>query len=470
MCLIALCPPGKKLEDWEIRSAFNKNSDGFGIMMPHPEKEGLRIHRILSKTSDAVVELYHQALTNPKLASHPHGIHFRFKTHGKVDLANTHPFRVLRKDKHGMDLFMMHNGVISAMSGIKTDDDKSDTWKYIRHLIRPLLKENPALIYNPKFQIMMGMSIGSPNKLLFMDGDGKTIIVNGYQGKTREDGIWLSNDYSIYSSPVMNYGRGASEYNRHWMERFGSRRYSNTTTTTTTTKSKSEATETKVPFDPSNSVLLGTSGGRSVVTANNLPDPSDNKFYDSAGKFMIDAWKKECESFFPAFVEEVLRSRSGEQQNATTDTSDGSTNGASTVPQDQSQGSEAAASSTAEVQPDSGSHPAVTCKESPGTDIVDCEKSCDCLSIIEKSKSQSVFAKGGTSREDSPFLNTTGTTKGVSVTTQDLMTMDEDELLETVSAYPDLIRDWIMDQLLFLDDITSREYGGGIRRGKYYSH
>jgi len=124
----------------------------------------------------------------------PMGLHFRFTTNGGTNKANCHPFEVLNKKQHNRDIWVMHNG--PQLPTPMIDVDKSDTHQYVKWVLRPMLANNPELIYNNDWKEMIEDSIGS-DKLLFLDGsNGKFTIINEDHGETL-DNMWLSNTYSI---------------------------------------------------------------------------------------------------------------------------------------------------------------------------------------------------------------------------------------------------------------------------------
>lgn len=475
MCLIALMPPGTKLEEWEIKSAFQRNDDGFGIMMPMGDGT-IKVQKILPKTVDPVIELYNKFLSSDIAKTHHHAVHFRFKTHGQTDLANAHPFRVLRKEKHGIDLYMMHNGVISSNSLPKSDPNKSDTWHFIHHLLRPTLKYNPKLIYDPKFQKMIEMAIGFGSKLTFMDHEGTPIIINKTGGMERSDGIWLSNSSAIQRPSVNTHRQGGwsgADYSRHWSERFSNSRQASSSSNSSgpnVTKEK----QTEIPFDPSTSPLIASLGGPGPDSCP-IPDPLEGKYYDKDGKWVPDAWKRDCDSFFLAFETGGLRSPSGDQQNATTNSSEKSSSGDQQPPNLNSGGdTPTEGATTCELQSADGtvrSSGAVTCKLNPGTPIADCEKDCDCAATIEKSKSLSVMAggeNGGSQMARIPFSsddstnirlsqfisNYDPTSEQPSITTELLCELNEEEILDLIMSFPEAMSKYVMEMLAFFDELT----------------
>jgi hypothetical protein len=187
MCLIIAKMDAESVVPVEhIRSAFTNNSDGFGIMTA-------RDGRIVVSRG-----LYGINQIEALFADHagvPFVAHYRFATSGGVSVANTHPFKILDKDEDGMDLYMVHNGVITRVNSTATE---SDTAVFVKQMLIPLFKSDPTLIQKPEFQELLKNAIGGGNKLTFMDGDGKITIINDSAGH-RQGEIWYSNKYSLES-------------------------------------------------------------------------------------------------------------------------------------------------------------------------------------------------------------------------------------------------------------------------------
>lgn len=183
MCVIIHKPAdARPSEDLLVACATN-NPDGFGIMFV----ENGRIHTIKDPDSFRFFEVY-DAYKDREL-----GIHFRWKTHGEIDMENTHPYAVLEPEAHDADLWLMHNGIISIE---QRDKSKSDTWHFVRYMLRPILEQTGLdVIRNKSFQTLIEEYIGSSNKLLLLDQYGNFTKFNAHRGIELED-CWLSNNYS----------------------------------------------------------------------------------------------------------------------------------------------------------------------------------------------------------------------------------------------------------------------------------
>jgi predicted glutamine amidotransferase len=196
MCLIAYLK-NKSFVDYDaLESAHENNPHGWGIVYA---QDG-RLHACKKHASFAVFKDAMELVPDDV----PISIHFRWATHGDKSENNIHPFDVLTFEDDGVDVAMMHNGVISGTGVLgESGDKRSDTALYVEYVIRPMFKENPKLMYNTGFQTMVSRDIGYSNKFLFMDGKGGVIIINPNSGhfpiKDSID-IWYSNTYSLTSS------------------------------------------------------------------------------------------------------------------------------------------------------------------------------------------------------------------------------------------------------------------------------
>lgn len=190
MCLIMYKKTGELDYEWFI-NAQSINADGLGVM--YIENDRLKIEK--------AIDLQEQDLLFQKVnkMAGAKTIHLRFSTGGKTNEENCHPFELLNKDLGDpFDLAVMHNGIIDICSDI----DYSDTYYYVEIILKPMLKQNPFLIYASHFKDLVEMSIGNGNKLLFRDSNDNIIVFNEKIG-TWKLGTWLSNASYIET----NYNR-----------------------------------------------------------------------------------------------------------------------------------------------------------------------------------------------------------------------------------------------------------------------
>lgn len=186
-------------ESW-LRDFHSSNSDGVGVM--YVEGQSLVIEKCLPKSADDFVNFYYSHIAGKDCA-----FHLRMRTHGATDLENCHPYEVLNAKDHGIDLWLMHNGILHTDN--KNDITKSDTWHYIRDYLRPMLANNPEFFITPEFQELIETHIGSSNKFVLMDNQNRLVTINESAG-VYWGGLWLSNTYAWTSSATASKTYDAS--------------------------------------------------------------------------------------------------------------------------------------------------------------------------------------------------------------------------------------------------------------------
>lgn len=186
MCLIIHNPKGKPLDKDKVKAAYENNSDGFGIMWVENEK--VQVTRGLFDFNEICQSLDY-------LKGIEYACHFRYRTQGLISELQCHPHMVLNKEKHGSDLYLMHNGTLTGFAHKKKSDSKM-----FAQMLRNKAFENPEraleIVSHEGFSSRISKVIGKNNKLLFMGSDGKVNIVNKSEGKNIDD-CWYSNTYSL---------------------------------------------------------------------------------------------------------------------------------------------------------------------------------------------------------------------------------------------------------------------------------
>lgn len=178
-------------EVW-LKNFHASNSDGVGVM--YVEGQSLVIEKCLPKSAEDFVNFYYSHIAGKDCA-----FHLRMRTHGATDLENCHPYEVLNAKQHGLDLWLMHNGILHTDNA--KDTTKSDTWHYIRDYLRPMLAHNPEFFITPEFSELIGSHIGSSNKFVLMDNQNRLVTINESAG-VYWGGLWLSNTYAWTASPT----------------------------------------------------------------------------------------------------------------------------------------------------------------------------------------------------------------------------------------------------------------------------
>jgi len=174
-----------------LNDFYTYNADGIGVM--YAQDGDLIIEKLLPKNVDDLITFYNKHIQGKKCA-----FHLRMKTHGDIDLLNCHPYEILNMADHGIDMWLMHNGVLHTDN--KGDVTKSDTWHYIEYFLRPMLANNPDYAFTDSFEFLIGDHIGASNKFVIMDNLGRTSVINQESG-VYWGGRWLSNTYA-WSAPL----------------------------------------------------------------------------------------------------------------------------------------------------------------------------------------------------------------------------------------------------------------------------
>ena len=177
MCILLMIPsktqkPGEEL----LAQCWRSNPDGAGIM--YPDKAASKL--VVSKGHMDLAALVAAFSLVPEGV--PVSVHFRIKTHGLKDAANTHPHWVWPDE-----VAIAHNGILPI--GAPTESTESDTARFARlvlpHLPRTWWK-NPALVH------LVEEYMGRSNKMVTMNQAGDYKILNEELG-TWENGVWFSN-------------------------------------------------------------------------------------------------------------------------------------------------------------------------------------------------------------------------------------------------------------------------------------
>lgn len=180
MCLLVSQPATTAFTDEFLIDVYNKNSDGLGIM--YAEAGRLHVYKALPANAQDFVDFYRKHAQDRDCIWHA-----RMKTHGDIDMENCHPYRVTD------DIWMAHNGILST--GNDADHTKSDTWHFIKNVLRPSLTADPDLILDPQWVAFMGEVIGGSNKFGLLRSDGEICVINRKSGVEFENS-WLSNTYA----------------------------------------------------------------------------------------------------------------------------------------------------------------------------------------------------------------------------------------------------------------------------------
>jgi len=178
MCLLIHHTAEGDLSRNMIADIYQKNGDGFGVA--YAEKGKVKTVRTLGGPKE-IAAIYEKHVRGREAV-----LHFRWRTHGEINMANCHPYKVTDQ------WVLSHNGVLDVKT---VRPEMSDTWHLIEFTLRPLMDRDPSLLFQPEFQKMLGRAIGSDNKLGFMHRSGRVVVINRHVG-VEARGMWLSNTYA----------------------------------------------------------------------------------------------------------------------------------------------------------------------------------------------------------------------------------------------------------------------------------
>jgi hypothetical protein len=180
MCLIVYSPTGVLVERTIFDHAHLINPDGLGVMSRHG------VQKFVGKTARRRAWRYLRQLAASRV---PHGIHFRFATHGGVTRENCHPFYASNSDA-----IVMHNGVI-GLTAVAATSLRSDTSLFVEEYMSGA--PGPEDSSYERYYRCIGRTIGSWNTLLVFHALTETFtICNEPWGEWIGD-HWYSNLYSL---------------------------------------------------------------------------------------------------------------------------------------------------------------------------------------------------------------------------------------------------------------------------------
>lgn len=197
MCIIAYVPSGAKLEEETIRTMFENNKHGAGLMWKPRDNAQIEIRKGFMD----VESLLKAWRTIPERCDR--AIHCRIATSGKISTGCCHPFPVrakttaMRKAMDKTNVALMHNGIISFCTpkkGIKAD--YSDSMLFASKVLFPLRKQ----LGTEAVQLLLDNC--SDSRLLIFRSDGDAIMSGSWYF---DNGVYYSNmSYRPYSFSYKN--------------------------------------------------------------------------------------------------------------------------------------------------------------------------------------------------------------------------------------------------------------------------
>lgn len=193
MCVILEKKPGLEIPFEAILKGATRNPDGYGVSVVD-RGETTVFHGLADKYSthaDEVQKILEQAKDLPTM------IHFRYATAGKRSLANAHPFPLLTKKEHGVDVTLMHNG---TMQFFKIEgSEESDTSRFVEEVAKPLFirawkyhdQDEEQLMDDHALQQAIKAMVGA-GVITFQSSNGSLVKINHWHGQEYPWG-WASN-------------------------------------------------------------------------------------------------------------------------------------------------------------------------------------------------------------------------------------------------------------------------------------
>jgi predicted glutamine amidotransferase len=195
MCIAILKPEGKILSKAVLQNCYQSNRDGAGFAYYNPE-----INEVCIQKGFFNFDFFYEEFS--KFQQYKCLVHFRVATHRSVNGLNCHPWRV------NDDLVFIHNGTISGMNA---NSDLSDTGNFCDSVLKEMLLEYPDFHLTDEFKWLIENSVGTFNKIIFLDSHGNHVIINSQAG-TWDEGCWFSNStYKSYGKPIKVLDNGEPE-------------------------------------------------------------------------------------------------------------------------------------------------------------------------------------------------------------------------------------------------------------------
>ena len=199
MCIAIMKSENKKINKATLKRCYDANPDGAGFM--YAENKELTVQKGYFTFKEFYKE--YKPHENKQVL-----LHFRIKTHGKIDKKNCHPFLV------NNGLGFIHNGIITGYG----DDKESDTIAFNKAILKKIVAKhgNNSLFDDPMVELIENV-IGY-SKLVFLDRHGNYKIMNEDKGSW-SDGVWYSNSSWKKPEPIKyipDYTRGFSNYSKKY--------------------------------------------------------------------------------------------------------------------------------------------------------------------------------------------------------------------------------------------------------------
>jgi glutamine phosphoribosylpyrophosphate amidotransferase len=190
MCVIIDKDPGATVPFDKLEIACRVNAHGHGISYIHRGKLQFDYCTQLNDPQAIADKL-------ARLQKRRVFLHLRFATVGDVTLFNAHPFPLLSKKLHGVDVGLMHNGTLGNYrpTGEALEAKWSDTKFFSETFAKPLAERCLAFGDSPLEDVFFVRQIqkesGTWSVLVLFDSLGNTVRINEERG-AQFDGWWAS--------------------------------------------------------------------------------------------------------------------------------------------------------------------------------------------------------------------------------------------------------------------------------------
>lgn len=185
MCIAILNSNNTPLSKKTLSNSWDNNNQGAGMLYNINNK--LQVFKTFDKES-----FINEYFKIRKIINTPILLHFRISTSGQHNFENLHPFLITQ------NIGFIHNGIIDNGS-----INYSDTYLFNELLKNIQNIEN--LIFNKEFQLLISGYIGY-SKLIFLNSNNDTLIINEHLGHYDNMGNWFSNDSYLQINDFKYYG------------------------------------------------------------------------------------------------------------------------------------------------------------------------------------------------------------------------------------------------------------------------
>lgn len=188
MCIAIYLPRKKTIDRETLYNCYASNPDGFGFAYWDNDKK-LVVRKFIGQ-NNIMLGIEEFLMTREHFPKRQMMAHFRIASHGKISKRTCHPFVVNK------DVVFCHNGILSDFSKQLSLSSKiSDTMLFNRKVLKKLPMN---FLDQPLYKTMLEEMIGTWNKMIIMESDGRHWILNESQGEW-SNGVWFSNDsYKSY--------------------------------------------------------------------------------------------------------------------------------------------------------------------------------------------------------------------------------------------------------------------------------